>query len=358
MDIDRAYHILRKIVDTPSVSGFTEPVRPVIKDFLKEYVDEVREDVMGNVIGVMKGSSDFKVMIAAHMDQIGFIVRDIGSNGEIYFAPVGGWDSRVIYGRRVVIHTEKGEVTGVIAVKPPHLLRYSPEEAKKAPDIKNMVIDVGVGKKEEAESLGVRVGDPITLDTKTKRLGNNKATGAGFDDKACVAAMVIAAEKLAQEDVEPTVYLVATEQEEVGLRGARTATFSINPDVGIAMDVTHAVAPGVPANLVSGISLGKGPAIGIGPNFSKKLWRLICKVAEEEKIPYQLEPIPGPSGTDANAMQVTRGGVYTGLISLPLRYMHSAVEMLSLDDLVNTGRLAAATVKRITPTEYPRPKPI
>ena len=352
--LDEVYALLKRVVEVPSVAGFCDPARDVIRSEMSAYAEEVTVDVLGNVIGRV-GSGDLRVMFSAHMDQIGFMVRGIDRSGLIRFSPVGSWDSRVVLGSRVLIHTSEGPVLGVVSVKPVHFRGMFPDEFKKAPEFHNMVIDIGASSDEEAKKMGIRVGNPITLYAPVERLkGSKLAVGGGFDDKAGVASMLLAMKELASSGVPEgvSVYFVASTQEELGARGARVASFKVNPKVGVAIDVTHAKAPGVDEKLTS-IELGKGPAVGMGPNFHRRVWEGLIRAAEEAGIPYQIEPIPGPSGTDAHVIQVTREGVYTGLISLPLRYMHTGVEVLSLEDVANVGKLIAEFVRRIDASTFP-----
>ena len=348
MELNRVYEMLKEIVETPSPPGYGEQAMEVIKKYMSKYAAKVEIDVLGNVVGII-GNGDFKIMFSAHYDQIGFIVRDITDKGEIYFAPCGGWDARIVYGYRVIIHSKNGPVKGVIATKPIHFRGLMPEEFKKAPEIRDMVIDVGASSRKEVEDMGISIGDSITLDAPVIRLGRKDlVAGAGLDDKACVTSLILAMEELSKETPDNvSVYFVASMQEELGARGARVAAYRINPKIGIAADVTHAKMPLIDPKITGLIELGKGPAIGIGPNFHRLVWESLIKIAKEENIPYQLEPIPGPSGTDANVIQITREGIYTGLVSLPLRYMHSAAEVISLNDVINLGKLIAAFVKKV-----------
>jgi len=345
---DEVFKLLKEVVEAPSVPGFCDAAREVIREHMKRYADKVETDVLGNVIGII-GKGELRVMFSAHMDQIGFMVRGIDKSGVIRFSPSGGWDSRIVFGSRVIIHTKKGPVLGVIAVKPVHLKGLFPEEFKKVIEIHNMVIDIGATNEKEAKEMGVEIGDPITLYAPVERMKNEQlAIGGGFDDKAGGVTMLLAMKEFSESGIpdDISVYFVASTQEELGARGARVATYRINPKVGVAIDVTHAKSPVVGERFVT-IELGKGPAIGIGPNFHRLVWETLIKAAKEENIPYQIEPISGPSGTDAWVIQVTREGVYTGLISLPLKYMHTGIEMISLEDVANIGKLIAGFVKRI-----------
>ncbi|RLF14002.1 MAG: M42 family peptidase [Thermoprotei archaeon] len=356
---ERMYHLLKDLTEACGVSGFEDEVRQVIVEKLKEYSDEVRIDPFGNVIAVIKGENkDFKVMLAAHMDEIGLMVTHIEKNGFIRFTTVGGVNALTLIGQRVVIQTRKGKIKGVIGMKPPHLM--TPEEAKKVPEIKNLFIDVGASNRSEVEKLGIRVGDVVVIDRDIARLGNGKiVTGRAFDDRAGVAVMIDAMMRVYGKEPSCTVYAVATVQEEVGCRGARVVAFRINPTMAIAIDVTA-------ANDVAGVSeheyvtrLGAGPAIKIMDNVRggflgliahPKVRELLIRVAEEEKIPYQLEVLVGGS-TDASTIHLVREGVPSGVISIPTRYVHSSTEVISLDDAVNAAKLIAATINKVKPED-------
>lgn len=301
---------------------------------------------MGNVIGIRKTADEPRIMIAAHMDQIGLMINHIDEKGYLYFS-ARGFDHRVLYGLQVVVHGEKGKLYGVIGAKPAHLVGR--EEREKTVKVKDMAIDIGASSREEALELGVNLGCIATPILEMRKLAKgDKVLGVGLDDKAGVAVMIRALELLNNEKLSSTIYAVATTQEEIGLRGATTASYRINPNIGIAIDVTHATTYNIEEKEVSGIQIGKGPAIGIGPNFHPKLWRIMEEICKEKNIPYQRNPIQGASGTDAWVIQVSREGVATALISIPLRYMHSPGEIVSLNDLENTAKLLAETIKKVS----------
>ena len=338
------HSLLKDLVETPSVSGFEKSVREKISSIMEEYGLKVETDVMGNLIGSI-GEGSLKVMLAAHMDTLGLMVTFVDEKGYIKFSG-RGYDPRVLYGQQVILHTDNGPVYGVIAAKAAHLLK--PEERDKGVKIENMVIDIGAEKKEDVEKLGIKPGTVITPVLYLRKLLNNKVLGIGLDDKTGVTSMLKVLDYISPEELNVKLYLVATVQEEMGLRGAITAAYNIKPDIGIAIDVTHAIQPGVEPAKVRGISLGKGPAIGIGPNFHPRIWEKLIETAEKNKIPYQPEPLMGPSGTDAWVIQVSRGGVATGLVSIPLKYMHSLGEVASLNDIDNTAKLLAYFIKDLS----------
>jgi endoglucanase len=345
------YKILKKFMNAPAVTGFEEQRRKCIIEEFKKYCDVVNVDVMGNVIGII-GNGDRNIMLAGHYDQLGFMIMHVNEKGYAAFKNVGGWDKRVAYGTRVKIwvgDTPEDYLVGTIAVKAAHLTKA--KERDKIPELDEMLIDFGVNSKEEAEKLGVKPGVVCTPYLDVTYLGRNKndyIVGPAFDDVCCVAGLIETMEILSKDPPSNLkVHFVATVQEEVGLRGAIISAYNIKPWAAIATDVTHAVAPGVTANKVGGIQLGKGPVIALGANFTRAIWEMMEKEAEENKIPYQREGVPARSGTDAWAIQVERGGTICGLISMPCRYMHSPNEVINLEDLQNLGKLVAVTVKAL-----------
>jgi putative aminopeptidase FrvX len=337
---------LEKLSNACGVAGREEEVRSLMKKFLKPYVDEVKEDKLGNVIGIKKGKKNApKVMLAAHMDEIGLLVKTISKKGFIRFAKIGGIDDRILLAQKVIVYTEKGSLHGIIGSKPPHIQKE--EERKKVLTYDELFIDVGAENHEQAKKMGIRIGDPVGFDIKFAKVGKNIVIGRAFDDRVGCAVMVEAMKRL--EKTECTVYAVGTVQEEVGLRGATTAAFGIYPDVGIALDVTVAGdVPGV-KEVEASIKLGKGPSIEIadmGLIAHPKVVRLLVDAAEENKIPYQLETgLPG--STDAARISLTREGVPSGVISIPTRYIHSPSSLLSLEDAEKTVKLTVAAIQKI-----------
>ena len=337
---------LEKLSNACGVAGREEEVRSLMKKFLKPHMDEVKEDKLGNVIGIKKGKKNApKVMLAAHMDEIGLLVKTISKEGFIQFAKIGGIDDRILLAQNVIVYTEKGPLHGIIGSKPPHIQKE--EERKKVLAFDELFIDIGAENLEQAEKMGVKIGDPVGFDIKFAKVGKNIVIGKAFDDRVGCAVMVEAMKRL--EKTECTLYAVGTVQEEVGLRGATTAAFGIYPDVGIALDVTIAGdVPGV-REVEAPIKLGKGPSIEIadmGLIAHSKVVRLLMDAAEENKIPYQLETgLPG--STDAARISLTREGVPSGVISIPTRYIHSPSSLLSLEDAEKAVKLTVAAVQKI-----------
>jgi len=332
--------LLKRLSEAKGVSGYEDEVRAIVAEEFGRYADEVRTDKMGNVIALKKGQGrGRRIMLASHMDEIGLIVTRI-EEGFLRFTSVGGFDDRVLLGQEVVVHGRR-DLPGVIGSRPPHVL--SEEEREKIIPKEKLFIDVGLPP-EEVERL-VRVGDLVTIWRRFTRLGGDFVVGKAFDGRAGVAAIAVCLEALASAEHLWDVYAVATVQEEVGLRGATTSAYGLAPDMAIAIDVGFGRQPGV--SEAETIEMGKGPAIAFGPNIHPKLYQALVEVARELEIPYQVEPIPGRSGTDAWAIQVTREGIPTALLSIPLRYMHTSVETLSLGDVERTGRLVAGFIERL-----------
>jgi endoglucanase len=345
------FSMLKDILDKPGVTGFEEQRRRCIAEYFSKFCDSVSTDVIGNIIGTA-GHGEKTVMLAGHYDQIGFMISYIEEEGYACFKQVGTWDPRVIYGTRVRIWTGQQPtsfVTGTIGAQPVHLVER--EEREKAIKMEDMRIDFGASNRAEAEKLGVLPGCVATIDSSVARLGTESSdlvVGAGFDDSCSIAAFLKCLELLEDKRLDKVkVCVVATVQEEIGLRGAMVSGFNIAPWCAIAVDVTHAIAPGVKATKVGEIKLGGGPAIGVGPNFTKELWTMMVEQAKVKKIPFQIEPVPAASGTDAWALQVVRGGRISGLVSVPNRYMHSANEVISIKDLENVGKLLAVTIEAL-----------
>ncbi|WP_026477890.1 M42 family metallopeptidase [Alkaliphilus transvaalensis] len=327
--------LIQILTETPGVSGYEEEVSRVIENQLKDYCDEVRKDSLGNVIAFKKGSKGTgKVMLAAHMDEIGLMVKEIDKNGFIKFTNIGGVDQRTLLCQEVIIHG-KEKVYGIIGVKPPHLT--TEEERGKALSIESLMIDTGYSK-EEVENL-VSIGDVVTVKRQLITLQNDWVAGKALDDRVGVAALQICLKELQNYNHHVDVYCVATVQEEVGTRGAITSTFGIEPDIGIAVDVGFGKTPEL--SQYGTIEIGKGPALTTGPNIHPAIFNSLKETAKNAFIGYQVEIATGHTGTDAWPMQVTKSGVATGVLSIPLRYMHTSVETLSLSDVEKTGKLMA-----------------
>ncbi len=347
---------LRSLLNQPSPSGFEGPAVVVWREYAEKFADKVFTDYHGNTFAVINPEAPVRVMLAGHIDEIGLMVTQIASDGSLKVGAIGGHDPQVLVGQRVYVLSSKTEkpILGVIGRKPIHVLR--PDEKEKAVKIEDLWVDIGLNSKEEVQKL-VEIGDPIVIAYSYDELnasGGKVIVGRGIDDRIG-AFTVLEALRLAKElGVKHAVYAVATVQEEIGIRGAKTSAYRIDPHVGIAVDVTFASDIGGLKELekkIGEVKLGKGPVIARGPNLNPKLVELFKRVASEEDIPYQLEAAPRATGTDANAIQLTRSGPITGLISIPNRYMHSPCELVNLEDVDNAVKLIAKTITRIDKLE-------
>ena len=327
---------LKEMIEAHAPSGYEAPIADILRTAWADLVDEFDGDKLGSLIGIKRATrpteTPRKIMLAAHMDEIGMLVRQV-EDGFIYVHRISGIDSRVMMAQPVMVHGKR-QLPGVVATIPPHML--SAEARKKYPSMDDLVIDVGLPPA-EVEEL-VRVGDLITVDVPMIDLKGRKVAGKAMDDRACIAVITVCLQELQRMNHSWDVYATATVQEEVGLRGATTSANYIEPDAAIALDVGFADQPGV---TIRGGKLGGGPLLGIGPNFHPKMVEKLKEVAKYYDIKWQSDIIPSRSGTDAWAIQVSRGGVPTALLSIPLRNMHSPVETLDLKDLERTGRLLA-----------------
>jgi len=339
---------LRDLLAAPSPSGYEQPAQRVVREFAAPFAENVRTDLHGNVIATLHAEGSPRVMFAGHCDQIGFIVQHIDDNGLISFLGVGGHDVAVLIGQEVVVWTKSGPLRGVIARKAIHVL--TSEERNKVPPMHELWVDVGAKDREEVSQL-VSIGDPITFDLGLRELRNGRVYAAGMDDKVGAWVCMEALRLLSERTFDAAVFSVSTVQEEIGLRGAHTSAFGIEPLVGIAVDVTHATdTPGMEPKQHGTVKVGAGPVLYRGANINPVVFDLLVRVAEEQEIPKQISGVPGGTGTDANAIQLSRSGVATGLVSIPNRYMHSPVEVVSLDDLDNAARLLAEFVCALTPS--------
>ncbi|NLS80093.1 MAG: M42 family metallopeptidase [Chloroflexi bacterium] len=337
---------LRSLIAAPSPSGYEQPAQKLWREYMAPYADSVRTDLHGNCIAVKNPAGAPRVILCGHVDELGFQVGYINDQGYISFNTIGGFDVNIIPGRRVLIHTKNGPVLGITGKKAIHVM--TPDERKKAYELHEMWIDIGAKDKDEAAAL-VEIGDPITYTYGLEQLRGDIYVARAFDDKAGSFAVGEVLRLLAGKPLKAAVHSVSTVQEEVGLRGATTSAFGVDPKVGIAVDVCHATdSPDMDKRKLGEIKLGAGPVIARGPNFNPVVVDLLIQAAKEEGIPYQMEAAPRGTGTDANAIQLTRAGVATGLVSIPLRYMHTAVETLSISDLENVSKLIAAFILRVS----------
>jgi len=342
MDIKK---ILINLSEASGVSGYEHNVA----DYLEQncpWADEIRRDKLGNLIMLKKatrntGAVNPKVMLAAHMDEIGLIVTKIEKEGFLRFSTIGGIDQRVLLAQEVVVHG-KQNLLGVIGAEPPH--SQTADAQSRAVKMEDLYIDIGFDNAEQVQEL-VSVGDLVTINQSVVQLQGSMLAGKAMDDRACVAIMLECFKELQNLTHAVDVYAVATVQEEVGVRGATTSTYGITPDIGIAIDVGHGDMPGVPEYQT--IKIGNGPGIALGPHVHPKIYERFVSTAKEWNISYSLEPATRPGGTDAFAIQITQDGIPTALLSLPLRYMHTPVETLDYQDIQKTARLLAKFISEI-----------
>jgi len=339
---DASLSFLKSILDAPSPSGFEQPVQRLWAAYVREFADKVTTDSHGNTIGVVNPGGSPRVMLAGHADEIGFMVKYIDDKGFLAFAAIGGHDTAIIPGRRVVVHTREGKVDGVIGKRAIHLLTAKERESPET-NIEKFWIDIGAKDKDEAKGL-VEIGDPVTYLEGFKELRNGLATSRAIDDKigSFMVAETLRALAENRSGLKAAVYGVSTVQEEIGLRGATTSAFGVNPDVGVAIDVTHGTdSPDMDKRKAGEVTLGDGPTLSRGANFNHIVFDRLVAAAKDNDLPYQVEGAPRGTGTDANAIQLTRAGVATGLMGVPLRYMHTPVEVMALSDVENGVKILA-----------------
>lgn len=332
---------LESLSNANGVSGYEHNLNDLISSEFKKYTDETRIDNLGNIISLKKGSGTGKIMLAAHMDEIGLMVNFIEENGLLRFTSVGGFDPRTIVGQEVIVHG-KEKLAGVIGSKPPHL--QDPSEQDKSIKMEDMVIDIGYPY-EKVKDL-ITIGDIVTIDRSLDYLKNNRVTGKALDNRVGVTVLLECAKELQKLNHQSSVYFVSTVQEEVTMSGATAASYHINPDFGIAVDVGFGRTPELDPSI--SINLGQGPGITLGGNIHPNLRKKLLEVAKQYNIPYQNVITPGSTGTDANAIQINRAGIPTLVLSVPLRYMHTSVELIQLDDIKYTAQLLSFFISSIS----------
>ncbi|QDV70245.1 Putative aminopeptidase YsdC [Rosistilla carotiformis] len=337
---------LKTAIETPSPSGYEERIQALVREYIQPAADEVRTDVHGNVMAIVNPAADTRLMFAGHCDQIGMLVTYIDELGFLYAQTIGGWDPQQLIGQRMIVWTKTGPIPGSIARKPIHLLNDA--ERKKVVNLNELWIDIGA-KDQQAASELVRIGDPVTLKLELTQLQEDLISGPGMDNKTGMWVVIEALRRAAGMAPTCGIYSVSTVQEEIGLRGATTAAASIKPHVGIAVDVTHATdCPTIDKTQQGDIKLGSGPVIFRGPNMNPKVVQRLVQIADELRIPYQMAAAGRATPNDANALQISSGGVATGLVAIPNRYMHSAVETVSMNDLDSAAELLANFAARLT----------
>jgi putative aminopeptidase FrvX len=346
--MDSTYQLLKELTEANGVPGYEAPVRAVVRQHL-EGVGEISQDKTGNLICRLDGAAPApRVMLAGHMDEIGFMVKHITNEGFLKFLPLGGWFDQVMLGQRVVIHTRQGDVVGVIGAKPPHLL--SADERSKVVLKKDMYIDIGAASQAEVEAAGVQPGDPVTPRADFVELAGGKTyLSKAFDDRVGVAMMISTLQSLQERQHANTVYGVATVQEEVGLRGATTSVRSVDPDVAIVLESDIAGdVPGIKPE-ESSVKLGQGPTVLIYegrtiPNL--KLRQFMVDTAKELEIPVQISYVEA-GGTDAGAIHLHQTGVPSAILGVAARHIHSHSSIIHRDDYDRAVRLLVGVIERL-----------
>ena len=346
----KAKKFLEELLMTCGPSGFEFEQAKVYRDYLKPFAHDIRTDVLGNTVARLNPDAKFQFMLSGHYDEIGFQVVSIMPQGLVSFRPVGGIDPLTLPGTGVEILTEKGHIHGVIGRKPIHL--QTPDERKAVPKIEDLWIDIGAADKETAEKL-VQVGDPVAFARNFEMLSDTVVHSKSLDDKIGAFVIAEAFRQLSKRRIKVGVACVGTVQEELGLRGAITGAFGVNPDAAIAVDVGFATdVPGIKPELLGDIKLGGGAELQRNADNNPPLLNRILKAAAKKKIPYQMTTgHRATGGTDTAAIQMTRGGVATALISIPNRYMHTPAEICDLRDVESAVALIVETIASLTGKE-------
>jgi putative aminopeptidase FrvX len=335
--------LLDKLLRTGAPSGYEAPVAEIWRDAAS--FASLSSDGLGSSIARI-GEEAPLLAVVGHIDEIGLVVTHIDEKGFLYFNPIGGWDPQILVGQRVEVRGRDGLVPGVVGRKPIHLLE--PEQRKKVVELKGLHIDIGAADRDDAAGL-VRVGDPVVIAAEPVPLAGDRLASRSMDNRLGSYVALEALRRCHERgSLQASFAAVAAVQEEIGLFGARTAAFEARPDLAIAVDVTHATdAPGVDEKEVGSHPLGSGPVIGRGSTLSPKMFELLVETAEDEGIEYSVGASGRGTSTDADVIQISRSGIPTGLVSIPLRYMHSPVELVDLGDLEATVELVAAFAARV-----------
>lgn len=342
---------LTALLAAKSPSGAEGPAQAVFDAHVKSHADTYADDALGNRIATLNPKGGPTLMFSGHMDELGLIITFVNKDGFLYFDTIGGHDRSIISGRRVIIQTADGPVKGVTGKRAIHLMDEG--DRKKVPEIHEIWIDIGAKTKAEALKR-VAIGDVATYDHEFELISGSIGTARAFDNKVGAYIVGEALIRLAKSRAKlgARVVSVATTQEEIGVRGATTSAFAVDPHVALAVDVGHATDhPDCDQRKYGETKLGAGPIICRGPNINPKVYARLLAVAKKAKLPFQLEADPRPTGTDARAIQVARGGVACGLVSIPLRYMHTPSEVVDLADVENCVRLFVEFAKAVKPGE-------
>lgn len=339
--------LLKTLSGTFGPSGFESDVRNTLHQLVKPLVDEIQTDTLGNLIAIRHGKSPQKIMLDAHMDEVGFMISHIEEDGFLRLAPLGGWDARILPSHAVMIQNRDGKkIRGIIGSAPPHVL--TAEDRAKPIELVDLFVDVGVDSAKDIEALNIHVGDPAVIEYPFQQVNDNTLTGKAFDDRAGCAVAVQSLQQLQNDNLPWTLAVAFVVREEIGLRGARTAAYQIQPDVALALEGTIAAdVPGVSPNKQP-TGMGKGPAISIGDRsfiVPREMVIFLEELAQNLNIPYQ-HKTPLYGGTDAGAIHESREGVMAGIISVPCRYIHAPLSMMRLTDFDQTVQVTKAFIEQ------------
>jgi endoglucanase len=339
--------VLRKLLTAPGPSGYEQAAAAVFRDACAPFAD-VTHDTVGSTVARVKGTADGPLMaVIGHIDEIGLIVHHIDDDGYLWFSGVGGWDPIILVGQRVEIATRDGAIHGVVGKKPIHLLKE--EERKQVPELRNLHIDIGAANGEEARGR-VRIGDVAVIAGEPLEYPNGRVVSRSMDNRLGCYVAYEAARLVAEAGGAPgDVAAVAVTQEEITFAGARTTSFTLQPQIAIVVDVTFSTdAPGSEEKELGSHKFGTGPVITRGSTLDPQVFELLHAAGEEHGIPFTVAASARYTGTDADAVHLSRGGIPTGVVSIPLRYMHSPVEMVQLDDVENSAKLIAAFAQKLS----------
>jgi endoglucanase len=334
--------VLEKISNQFGITGYESRVANTILNEIEKDIDGYKISNLGNLIAFKKGTieSHPKLMLSTHIDEVGFVVSAVLENGFLRVTPRGGIDYKILQSKEVVLHTDTGQIPAIFCSIPPHLL--TEEERNTTPNFDYLILDTGLNDKETKEKI--KIGTPVIYKSNFTRLRNERVSGKTFDNRVSALVNIALLNELKNIINKWDIYTVFSTQEEVGSQGSETATYEINPDIGIALDVTFGDQPDISE---VEYKLGDGIGIGIGPNFTPKIVKDMETTAKEEKIKYFLEPMSRPAGTDAAVMQVTRMGFPTALISVPVRYMHSPIETVEIGDIKSAVKLLLSYIIKL-----------
>jgi endoglucanase len=353
MAFESDFQIIKNLTETQACSGDEGKIRDYIREIVEPYCDKIEIDILGNLFCFIYGKanekeSKLKILLDAHIDEIGFIVRYIDKNGFIRFTQVGGQNPRILPGQKVTIHSSSGEeIIGIIGETPIHLIKQ--EDRKKPIKMEELFIDVGMASADEVKKY-ISVGDYVILKQECVAFkGNKRICSKAFDDRAgCFVLIKLIMELSKEKDkLDKDLIFEFASQEEIGVRGATVGAYKISPDIGVVVEVSHAIDfPGISKEKHHECSLGSGVSIRVGPNLYPKLTKLLINTSKEEDIPFTLIAEPRPTPTDARAIQMTKSGIPCALVSVPLRYMHTNVEVIEYQDLLHTISLLKSFIMK------------